>query len=143
MLLRLHALQGFLHIVVEVLLVGLRLLIPLPLLILVLLLLLHPHTLPVVATMPLGGGGCQAIPLSSPTAPLEVPTISGRKSSRTRSGRRLRLGQDIRDGGDLLVGRAIGKQPALQVVGKYLLRYLILAGYLALIQLGACKWNRN
>jgi len=93
--------------------------------------------------MPLGSGGCQAIPLSSPTAPLKVPTIGGRKSSRTRSGRGLRLGQDIRDGGDLLVGRAIGKQPALQVVGKYLLRYLILAGYLALIQLGACKWNRN
>lgn len=136
-LLRLHALQRLLHVVIEVLLVGQRLLIPLLVVGLLLLLLFLPQSLAIVARLPLGGGSCQAVPLSSTSTPLEVSTIAGRESSRTGSWRWLRLGQDVRDGGNLLVGRAIGKQPTLQIVGEYLLGYLILAGNLAGIQLGA------
>lgn len=129
MLLWLYALQRLLHIVVKVLLVGLRLLIQF---------LVLFRSLPTGPSLPFRGRCCQAIPLSSAATSLEVARrIAGGEASGPRPGRWLWLGQDVGYGGYLLVSTPIGKQSALQIVGKYLLRYLILAGQLALVQLEA------
>lgn len=64
-----------------------------------------------------------------------VAVAVNREAAWTRTRGRLRLGQYIRYGGYFLANAAIGKQSTLQKVGKDLLRYLVLACQLALIQL--------
>lgn len=138
MLLRLDALQRFLSIVIELIIRWLLLLLLFILLLCILIALVVLVALALTARpwLPLSGGSChrQTIALRAASALLEA-LAARREATWSRTRRGTRLGQYIGYGGYLLRLAAIGKQTTLQIVGKDLLRYLILARQLALIQL--------